>query len=143
MSSGTTRDMHKARALDLANLGIRAAAAADHAAARDAWQDAFDYAEKHVPGDNIAYWIRAGLGDALLQVGDYHGALEMAGSALAWCAAQRAPSASLTMAKSFLRLGDATRARDYAREAYGLRGEGVLKVFSAADRDTLGQVTPP
>ncbi len=143
MSSERIEEMHKARALELANLGIRSTVAADHAAARHAWQEAFDYAEMHLPGADITYWIRDGLGAALLQVGDYHGALEMAGSALEWCASQRAPQASLTMAKSFLRLGDVTRAREYARQAYGLRGEGVLKVFSPADRHALGQVALP
>ena len=140
MCPDTTKEMHKSRALELANLGTRSTVAADHAAARHAWQEAFDYAEKHLAGDNITYWIRDGLGAALLQVGDYHRALAMAGSALEWCGTQRAPSASLTMAKSCLRLGDVTRARQYARQAYGLRGEGVLKVFSPTDREALGQV---
>ena len=131
-------EMHKARALELANLGIGATVAADHAAARHAWMEAFSYAEEHLPRDDINYWIRDGLGAALLQVGDCQGALEMAGSALEWCAAKRAPQASLTMAKACLRLGDITRAREYARQACGLRGEKVLQVFSPADRDALG-----
>lgn len=140
MNSDAAKERQKARALELANLGIVSGAHADHAAARRAWQEALDYAEEHLAGDAITYWIRSGLGAALFEVGDDQGALEMAGSALAWCASQRAPLASLTMAKSCLRLGDVTRAREYVRQAYSLRGEGVLTVFSPAERSVLGQV---
>ena len=83
-------------------------------------------------------WIQSGLGDSLLRNGDYHRALTMAGSALEFCASVRAPSASITMAKACLRLGDVPRARKYVRQACELKGEKVLEVFSYADRDALG-----
>lgn len=143
MASRTAQEAQMARTMELANRGIGSLAAGDYYAARHAWQEALDYAEQHLPDDRIVPWIRSGLGDALLKSGDYHGAIKMAGSALVFCASVRAPLASLTMAESFLRLGDVSRAREYARQACDLRGKGVLKAFSAADRETLGLEAPP
>ena len=135
-------DETKARVVELASLGIRSQAAGDYQASRDAWLVALDYAEQHLPGDTTASWIRSGLGDALLKCGDYSGALEMAGSALDYCASVKAPLAALTMVRSFLELGDVIRARQYARQAYDLRGEEVFKSFSLADRAALGLARP-
>lgn len=131
---------HQSRALELGNSAIRSGADGDHEAAQNAWRSALAYAEQHLSGDNIIPWIRSGLGDALLQCGDYRGALEMASTALAFCASARAPLASLTMAKAYLRLGDLPLAREYARQACQLRSEAVLNQFSPADRETLGQI---
>ena len=142
MKAETTQSAHKARAMQLANGGIESQAAADYEAARHAWTSALVYVEQNLPGDEIVYWIRSGLGDALLKGGDYHGALEMAETALAWCALKRAPLASLTMAMSCLRLGDMEGARSYARQACELRGDEVLNVFSPADRQALCLVEP-
>ena len=142
MSSETAEEPLQGRAMELANLGIGSQALGDHRAARQAWQDALDYAERHLPGNNIIFWIRSGLGDSLLRNGDHHGALEMAGSALEFCASARAPLAALTMTQAHLRLGDVARARDYARQACDLRGEEVLEVLSPADRETLRLAMP-
>jgi tetratricopeptide (TPR) repeat protein len=141
MGAADPRKSHEMRTLEFASVAMTSATAGDHAAARRAWQDALDYAEVHLPDDDIRFWVRSGLGAALLEAGDYRGALEMAGSALAWCLSQRAPLASLTMAKSYLRLGDVVSAQDYARQACGLRGEGVLQAFSPEDRAALGPIT--
>jgi tetratricopeptide (TPR) repeat protein len=143
MSSETTQESFRARTLELANRAIESVAAADHDAARAAWLVALDYAERHLSDDPIVSWIRSGLGAALLKTGDYRGALEMAASALAFCSSVRAPLASLTMAESFLRLGDVTRAREYAEQACNLHGKGVLKSFSPTDREALGLDAPP
>lgn len=128
--------------MEFANLGIQFQAEGNHQAARQAWLDALGYAERHLPGNNIILWIWSGLGDALLRNGDYHRALEMAGSALKFCASARAPLAVLTMTQAHLRLGDVTRAREYVRQACDLRGEKVLEVLSPADRETLGLAVP-
>jgi tetratricopeptide (TPR) repeat protein len=129
--------VHEARAMEFANLGIGSQAAGNHQAARQAWLDALDYSERHLPDHDIILWIRSGLGETLLRNGDYPGALEMAGSALEFCAAVRAPLAALTMTEAHLRLGDVTRAREYARQACYLRGEKVLDSLSPDDRRTL------
>jgi tetratricopeptide (TPR) repeat protein len=140
MSSDTLMKEHRSRALELANFGISSGADGEHETAQDAWRKALVYAEQHLSGDNIIPWIRSGLGDALLECGDFRGALEMSSTALAFCGSAQAPLASLTMAKAYLRLGDVPRARDCARQACQLRSEAVLKQFSPADRDTLGQL---
>jgi len=143
VSSKLAREAHEARAMELANLGIESQAAGDYEAARHAWQEALNYAEQHLPGDSVLSWIRSGLGNALLKTGDYPGALEMAGSALEFCASVRAPLASLTMVEAYLRLGDVTCAQEYARQACDLRGERTLEVLSLEDRAALGVATPP
>ncbi len=130
----------QARAMELANLGVTANADCDYKTAVRAMREALDYAEQHLPGDDIIPWIRSGLGSYLLNDGDYRGAVEMASAALAFCAARRAPLAALTMAKALLWLGDVTRAREYARQAHDLRGEAVLKAFSSVEREALGSI---
>ena len=147
MSSGKPLEAHKARAMELANGGIESLASGDYQTAQGAWREALAYAERYLPGDNIIPWIRSGLGDTLLKSGDYPGALEMARSALAYCASVRAPLAALTMAVSLLRIGDAEGAREYVRQACSLQGEEVLRMFSSADREALtiadSRVTSP
>ena len=142
MNSDTAQQAHKARAIELTTIGIDSQAAGYHEAARDAWREALVYAEQHLPGDNIVLWLRSGLGDILVKLGDYRGALEMADSALDYCASVKAPLAALTMVKALLGLGDVTRARQYAQQACDLRGEGVFNYLSLADREALGLATP-
>ncbi len=137
MKSDVIRKERQSRALELANLGISSGADGNYETARNGWREALAYAEQHLLGDNIIPWIQSGLGDALLRCDDYHGALEMANSAVAYCASVRAPLVALTMLKAHLRLGDVKRARDYAQRACSLRGEAVLRVLSPAERDTL------
>ena len=142
MGSETAKEVHRARAMEFANLGIQSQAEGNHQAARQAWLGAFEYAGRHLPGDSIILWIRGGLGDSLLKNGDYHRALKMAGAALAFCSSVRAPLAALTMTQAYLRLGDVTRAREYARQACNLRSENVLQVLSPPDREALGLGDP-
>ena len=137
MISEDAENTHEARALDFANLGMQFQAEGDHRAALQSWLDALDYAERHLPDKKIIFWIRSGLGDSLLRVGDYRGALKMAASALEYCASVRAPLAALTMAQAYLRLGDVVRGRDYMRQACELKGERVFEVLCPADRDAL------
>jgi hypothetical protein len=81
MSSDTLMKEHRSRALELANFGISSGADGEHETAQDAWRKALVYAEQHLSGDNIIPWIRSGLGDALLECGDFRGALEMSSTA--------------------------------------------------------------
>ena len=142
MGSETAEEVHEKRAMEFANRAIGFGVDGDHQAAQQAWLDALDCAERHLPGDNIVPWIRSGLGASLLENGDYHGAVEMAGSALEFCASVRAPLAALTMTQAHLRLGNVTRAREYARQACDLKSEKVLQVLSPADRERLGLASP-
>lgn len=143
MSLDTVIEEHRSRALELASLGICAGADGEYEVARDAWRGALTFAEEHLQGDDIIPWIRSSLGAALLRCGDYRGALEMASSALLFCASVRAPLAYLTMAEAYLRLGDVPLAQDYSRQACELRGEAVMKQFSPADQETLRQTKRP
>ncbi|WP_428377434.1 hypothetical protein [Lichenicoccus sp.] len=138
MNQDAGEDVHKTRALELSNIGICSGADGKHEIARDAWQEALAYAQQHLPGNTMIPWIQASLGNALFECADYPGALEIAGAALTYCASVRAPLAALTMAKSYLRLDDVQRAREYAGQAYRLRGPAVLNAFSTADREELG-----
>lgn len=145
MTGEAAAGAHKARAMELATSGIGAAASGEWNAARDAWREALAYAERHLPDDEVVFWIRSGFGDALCRGGDHRGALAMAGSALEWCAGKRAPLAALTMATSSLRLGDLEGGLAYARQACALRGEAVLNALDPADRAILRRAaaSPP
>ena len=142
MMPEATRELSQAHAMALANIGIGESADGNPRAAVRAMREALAYAEQHLPDDDVIFWIQSGLGSYLFDDGDYRGALEMASSALAYCASVRAPLASLTMAKSFLRLGDLVRAREYAQQACDLRGGEVLNAFSSVDQQALGLAAP-
>lgn len=128
---------HDSVALEIANKAIARDAAGDHREARALWQKASDYAEAHLAGKDIYYWIKSGLGAALLEDGDYEGSIAVSQLALDWCLKINQPLPSLTIAKAYLKLGDRQNAVTHIRAAHRLIGEDAFDQLDPADRDIM------
>lgn len=121
----------EAEALALAQKGIEAGARGRHAEAVEYWAAALDYADAQLPGADIGYWIKSGLGAALHETGDDARSIAVSRMALDWCSARGQPLPALTMAKSYRRLGDAESAQTYLDHARGLVGDSILREWEA------------
>ena len=120
---------HEAEALALAQKGIEAGASGNHAEAAACWQAASAYADGHLPGADIAFWIKSGLGAALYDVGAYEESIAASRLALDWCSSQKQPLPALTLARSYRRLGDDAAAQDYIEHARRLVGDTILEAW--------------
>lgn len=133
----TPEDMHKGKALELANKGIAFDASGSVAEAAQCWRAASDYADTYLGGEDIYYWIKSGFGAALYEIGDFHGGIAVSEIALDWCSNIGQPLPALTLVKCYLRLGDQQAARNYLDHACQLRGDAVLEHFAPQDRELL------
>lgn len=124
-------DPREAEALALAQKGIEAGADGNHAAAAKHWEAASDYADAHLPGADIAYWIKSGLGAALYDIGAYERSITVSQIALDWCSSHKAPLPALSMAKSYRRLGNDVMAQHYLDHARNLVGDSALEAWDA------------
>lgn len=118
-------DPREAEALALAEKGIEAGASGHHAEAVKHWEVASDYADAHLPGADIYYWIKSGFGSSLYDVGDYERSIAVSKIALDWCSSYKAPLPALSMAKSYRRLGDEAMAQTYRDHARSLVGDAI------------------
>jgi tetratricopeptide (TPR) repeat protein len=130
-------EQYVSEALAMGNKAIALDAAADHYEARLNWQKASDYADVHLAGEDIYYWIKSGLGAALLDDGDYQASIAVAKLALDWCLKIKQPLPSLTIAKAYLKLGDRQNAAAHVREARCLVGNGVFEQLDPVDREVM------
>lgn len=124
-------------AFEMANKAIALDAAGDRHEARIAWQKASDYADVHLAGEDIYYWIKSGLGAALFEDGDYEASIAASQRALDWCVKINQPLPSLTIAKSHLRLGDHRSAVEPVRQAHRIIGDEVFDQLDPADREVM------
>ncbi|MGQ3211218.1 hypothetical protein [Shinella sp.] len=122
----------EAEALALAQKGIEAGAEGNHAEAAKHWEAASDYADTHLPGADIDYWIKSGFGAALYDIGSYERSIAISKVALGWCFALKQPLPALTLAKSYRLLGDDAIAQTYVDQARGLVGEAAMKNWAAS-----------
>jgi tetratricopeptide (TPR) repeat protein len=113
-------------ALALAQKGIEAGAAKRYDDAVVHWRAASVYADAHLPGADIDYWIKSGLGAALYDTGAYEESIAVSKLALDWCSALKQPLPALTMARSYRRLGDHAAAQASIEHARNLVGDSVL-----------------
>lgn len=118
---------HEAEALALAQKGIEAGVSRNHAQAATCWRAASDHADLHLPGADITFWIKSGLGAALYDTGAYEESIAVSKLALDWCSLQKQPLPALTMARSYRRLGDDAAAQDYIEHARRLVGDSILE----------------
>ncbi len=125
---------HSRKALDLANSGIAFGARGDHAQALLSWEAASDYADEHLNGEDIYYWIKSGLGAALHDVGDFQRGIAISEIALAWCSSIKQPLPAITIARCHLRLGNTREAKAYLDRACHMAGLAVLDELDPADR---------
>lgn len=130
-------EQHASEALEMANKAIALDADGDWRAARLQWQKASDHADAHLAGEDICYWIKSGFGAALFEDGDYERSIAVSKLALDWCLNIDQPLPALTIAKSYLRLGDRRTAAPYVRQAHRLIGDDAFEQFEAADREIL------
>lgn len=121
---------HEAEALALAQKGIEAGAGGNHAEAVKHWETASDYADAHLPGADIDYWIKSGFGAALYEIGAYEQSIAISKRALDWCSALKQPLPALTLAKSYRRLGDTVNAQAFIDHARSLVGDSVLEEYA-------------
>jgi tetratricopeptide (TPR) repeat protein len=126
---------HEAEALALAQKGIEAGAGGSHAEAVKHWEAASDYADIHLPGADLDYWIKSGFGAALYEIGAYEQSIAISKRALDWCSALKQPLPALTLAKSYRRLGDDAMAQTYLDQARGLIGEAAIKDWAESADD--------
>lgn len=117
-------------ALALAQKGIEAGAAGRCDEAVVHWKVASAYTDSHLPGADIDYWVKSGLGAALYDVGAYAESITASKCALDWCSALKQPLPALTMAKSYRRLGDHAAAQASLDHARRLAGDRVLEDWS-------------
>lgn len=134
MSMSGDKTAHSEVALMLANRGIAHDANGDHDQAVEAWQTASDYADTHLAGEDIHYWIKGGLGAALFEVGAYDRSIAVSGLALDWCAELKQPLPALTIAKCHIRLGNRQSAHELLDQARRLAGDTVFERLEPADR---------
>lgn len=130
-------DHHTAVAKELADKAIGFDADRNYREARLSWQKASDYADLHLAGADIYYWIKSGYGAALLEDGDYERSIEVSKLALDWCRKFAQPLPSLTIAKASLKLGDRKNALIHVRAAHRLIGDGVFDQLDPADREMM------
>jgi tetratricopeptide (TPR) repeat protein len=122
------------RALELAQKGIEQGAAGNFEEAARAWQAASDFADEHLEGADIYYWIKSGLGAALFDVGRYEESITVSGLALDWCRRLGQPLPALTMAKAYFKLDDRSAALSHIDIAHGLVGDAILDQLDTGDR---------
>jgi tetratricopeptide (TPR) repeat protein len=130
-------DHHAAVAKELADKAIGFDADRNYHQARLGWQKASDYADLHLVGADIYYWIKSGYGAALFEDGDHERSIEVSKLALDWCLKINQPLPSLTIAKAHLKLGDPRSAVAHVREAYRLIGDDVFDQLDPADREAM------
>ncbi len=136
MKNPKAADPHADKALELANRAILSGAEGDHAEALRRWQAASDYADEHLTGADIHYWIKSGLGASLFDTGDYRESIAVSKLALDWCLGIKQPLPSLTIARSCLKLGESEAAAVHLRQAYDLIGEELFERLEPSDRET-------
>jgi len=129
MPEKQTENPLEAEAFAIAQKGIEAGAAGRHAEAVNHWQAASDYADAHLSGADIDYWIKSGLGAALHDAGDYERSIAVSELALDWCSARKHLLPTVTIARSYRRLGDHAAAATFLAKARALAGEPDLEIW--------------
>lgn len=132
MSRKQPENPHEAEALALAQKGIEAGANGKHAEAATCWEAASVYADRHLQGADICYWIKSGFGAALYEIGAYEQSIAASKIALEWCSSHKAPLPALSLAKSYRRLGDDATAKIYLDHARSLIGDTAMEEWLAS-----------
>lgn len=134
-----TDSMHprEREAFDQANEGIRLGAAGDHLHAVKHWEKASRIADEYLQGTDIGFWIKSGYGAALFDADRYGESITASESARPWCLGHGQPLASLSIARSYLALGQAGKARAYLREIHSLIGNEIFSAFKDSDEASI------
>lgn len=119
----------EAKALSLAQMGIEAGAEERYAEAAEHWKAASDYADTHLEGADIYYWIKSGYGAALYDTGAYEQSIVVSKAALDWCSSHGRPLPAISIARSYRGLGDHAAAQTYLEHARNLVGDSELEIW--------------
>ncbi|MBM3117815.1 hypothetical protein [Jeongeupia naejangsanensis] len=119
-------------AFELANQGIRLGAEGRHAESVEQWQLAAQIAARSLPEEPIRFWIDGGLAAALYEVGRYRESIVAAERARPFCLSLPQPSATLSLARSWLALGEAASARPYLQALRDMIGDDDLASYDPA-----------
>ncbi|MBA8880807.1 tetratricopeptide repeat protein [Phyllobacterium myrsinacearum] len=128
-----TMNLIERQAFEQANEGIRLGAIGDHTLAVKHWEKASRIADEHLPGADINFWIKSGFGAALFDAKRYEESIAMSQIARDWCLSHKQPLASLSIARSYLALGQNNNATAYLREIHSLIGNDIFAAFKDSD----------
>ena len=95
----------------------------------DAWRLASDIADAHLAFTDMYYWVKSGYGAALCDAGQYRESIAVSLLAREWTLERRQPLSSLSIARSYLALGEGEAAAPYLREVHGLIGDAIFEQF--------------
>ncbi|NVD41146.1 hypothetical protein HT585_19915 [Ensifer sp. HO-A22] len=101
------------------------------------WRLAAQLADANFEGDDLYYWVKGGYGAALHDVGRHRDSIAVSKLVRAWTLSLRQPLASLTIARSYLALGEAENAYPHIQDVHRLVGDEVFNVF---DRRYLADI---
>lgn len=120
---------HEREAYELARTGIRLGTEGKYGEAIDAWRLASDIADAHLAFTDMYYWIKSGYGAALCDAGQYRESIAVSQLSREWTLERRQPLSSLSIARSYLALGEGEAATPYLREVHGLIGDAIFEQF--------------
>ncbi|UGX87167.1 hypothetical protein [Phyllobacterium meliloti] len=121
------------QAFDQANEGIRLGAIGNHLLAVKHWEKASRIADELLPQTDINFWIKSGFGAALFDADRFDESIAISQMARDWCLGHKQPLASLSIARSYLALGQTTAATTYLREIHSLIGNDIFAAFNDSD----------
>lgn len=124
-------------AYEYARTGIRLGTEGRYFEAVEAWRQASDVVDTHLVGTDMYYWVKSGLGAALCDAGLCRESIAVSMLAREWTLERHQPLASLSIARSYLALGEGEKAVPYLRDVHGLIGDAILDQF---DEDVTAQV---
>ncbi|GHD66210.1 hypothetical protein [Jeongeupia chitinilytica] len=115
-------------AFALANRGIRLGAEGRHAESVEQWALAAEIAARSLPEQPIRFWTDSGLAAALCEVGRYRESIVAAERARPFCLSLPRPAMlpTLSLARSWLALGDVALAGPYLQELRDMIGDDDL-----------------
>lgn len=125
------------QAFDQANEGIRLGASGEPLLAVKHWEKASAIADEHLQGADINFWIKSGYGAALFDAGRYDEGIAISQMAREWCLSHEQPLASLSIARSYLALGQNSNAAPYLREIHELVGDDIFLQFNDTDEPAI------
>jgi hypothetical protein len=130
----------ESQVLDLANQAIGHQVNGEPRQAAQHWARAIALADTGMDEDEIRYWLRSGLAEALYQLGDDDACIAAAREARAWCLQQQTPLASLLLGQSLFRRGHAEAALDALCEAQSMIGSRFFEAIDSEHRDGIAQL---
>lgn len=97
--------------------------------ALEQWRLASQLADANFEGEDLYYWVKSGYGAALHDVGRHRESIAVSKLVRAWTLSLRQPLASMTIARSYLALGEAENAHPHIQDVQRLVGDEVFALF--------------